>query len=203
MIKPAGKSPHNTCTYWWQKSNTQLTDNVLCLPGNSKPLTFDEVYNQSSPTNCTVYCGGITSGLSEELLQKTFAHFGSIQEIRIFKDKGYAFIRYYISLPLESLNLRYASKNTKEVSPVFISSIHLNTAEQIHRSTSTTAHALNKTFAIDFGFKLSKADAAHLQFESLTFLCIGNSKCGRGCCWHFSPSSISSKSTAISLFLHI
>lgn len=29
-----------------------------------------------------------------ELLQKTFAHFGSIQEIRIFKDKGYAFIRF-------------------------------------------------------------------------------------------------------------
>merc|ERR1719412_2250798 len=61
---------------------------------NAKPLTFDEVYNQSSPTNCTVYCGGITNGLSEELLQKTFAHFGSIQEIRIFKDKGYAFVRF-------------------------------------------------------------------------------------------------------------
>jgi len=61
---------------------------------NAKPLTFDEVYNQSSPTNCTVYCGGITNGLSEDLLQKTFAHFGSIQEIRIFKDKGYAFVRF-------------------------------------------------------------------------------------------------------------
>ncbi|GFY49636.1 nucleolysin TIA-1 isoform p40 [Trichonephila inaurata madagascariensis] len=33
---------------------------------NAKPLTFDEVYNQSSPTNCTVYCGGITQGLSGE-----------------------------------------------------------------------------------------------------------------------------------------
>lgn len=61
---------------------------------NSKPLSFDEVYNQSSPTNCTVYCGGIANGLSEELLQKTFAHFGAIQEIRIFKDKGYAFVRF-------------------------------------------------------------------------------------------------------------
>lgn len=61
---------------------------------NAKPLTFDEVYNQSSPTNCTVYCGGITNGLSEELLQKTFSSFGCIQEIRIFKDKGYAFIRF-------------------------------------------------------------------------------------------------------------
>ncbi|XP_021962326.1 nucleolysin TIA-1 isoform X2 [Folsomia candida] len=62
--------------------------------GNSKQLTFDEVYNQSSPTNCTVYCGGITNGLSEELMQKTFAPFGQIQEIRVFKDKGYAFIRF-------------------------------------------------------------------------------------------------------------
>merc|ERR1719284_658128 len=61
---------------------------------NSKPLTFDEVYNQSSPTNCTVYCGGITNGLTEELLQKTFTSFGAIQEIRIFKDKGYAFVRF-------------------------------------------------------------------------------------------------------------
>ncbi|CAH1965048.1 unnamed protein product [Acanthoscelides obtectus] len=62
--------------------------------GNGKPLTFDEVYNQSSPTNCTVYCGGISNGLTEELMQKTFAPFGTIQEIRVFKDKGYAFVRF-------------------------------------------------------------------------------------------------------------
>ncbi len=67
---------------------------LVFISANAKPLTFDEVYNQSSPTNCTVYCGGIANGLSEELLQKTFSHFGSIQEIRLFKDKGYAFIRY-------------------------------------------------------------------------------------------------------------
>ena len=66
---------------------------LISIAANAKPLTFDEVYNQSSPTNCTVYCGGITNGLSEDLLQKTFANFGNIQEIRIFKDKGYAFVR--------------------------------------------------------------------------------------------------------------
>jgi nucleolysin TIA-1/TIAR len=64
------------------------------IDGISKPLTFDEVYNQSSPTNCTVYCGGISNGLTEELMHKTFASFGPIQEIRVFKDKGYAFIRF-------------------------------------------------------------------------------------------------------------
>lgn len=61
---------------------------------NAKPLTFDEVYNQSSPTNCTVYCGGLTNGLTEDLMQKTFAPFGTIQEIRVFKEKGYAFVRF-------------------------------------------------------------------------------------------------------------
>jgi nucleolysin TIA-1/TIAR len=65
---------------------------IVCA-GNTKPLTFDEVYNQSSPTNCTVYCGGLTNGLTEELMQKTFSPFGNIQEIRVFKDKGYAFVR--------------------------------------------------------------------------------------------------------------
>jgi nucleolysin TIA-1/TIAR len=65
---------------------------------NTKPLTFDEVYNQSSPTNCTVYIGGVGGSLSgelnEDILQKKFSPFGTIQEIRVFKDKGYAFVRF-------------------------------------------------------------------------------------------------------------
>ncbi|KAG8318563.1 Nucleolysin TIAR [Homalodisca vitripennis] len=79
----------------------KTTNSATCPPPsppytsslNSKPLTFDEVYNQSSPTNCTVYCGGLTNGLTEDLMQKTFSPFGTIQEIRVFKDKGYAFVR--------------------------------------------------------------------------------------------------------------
>lgn len=74
-----------------------LSPHALPTAVNSKPLTFDEVYNQSSPTNCTVYCGGVNGALSgaltEEILQKTFSPFGTIQEIRVFKDKGYAFVR--------------------------------------------------------------------------------------------------------------
>jgi nucleolysin TIA-1/TIAR len=31
---------------------------------NTKPLVYEEVFNQSSPTNCTVYCGGVTNGLT-------------------------------------------------------------------------------------------------------------------------------------------
>lgn len=37
---------------------------VCPLAGNTKHLSYEEVLNQSSPSNCTVYCGGVTSGLS-------------------------------------------------------------------------------------------------------------------------------------------
>ncbi|XP_077499887.1 TIA1 cytotoxic granule associated RNA binding protein Rox8 isoform X1 [Amblyomma americanum] len=77
-----------------RKPPANRTQAEVDVTTSTKPLTFDEVYNQSSPTNCTVYCGGITQGLSEELMQKTFSSYGAIQEIRVFKDKGYAFIRF-------------------------------------------------------------------------------------------------------------
>ncbi|XP_008333656.1 nucleolysin TIA-1-like isoform X3 [Cynoglossus semilaevis] len=61
---------------------------------NSKPLSFDEVVNQSSPSNCTVYCGGVSAGLTEQLMRQTFSAFGLIMEIRVFPDKGYSFVRF-------------------------------------------------------------------------------------------------------------
>uniref|UniRef100_I3JVP6 Nucleolysin TIAR n=1 Tax=Oreochromis niloticus TaxID=8128 RepID=I3JVP6_ORENI len=60
----------------------------------SKQLRFDDVVNQSSPQNCTVYCGGIQSGLSEHLMRQTFSPFGQIMEVRVFPEKGYSFIRF-------------------------------------------------------------------------------------------------------------
>lgn len=36
------------------------------LATNTKQLSFDEVVSQSSPSNCTVYCGGVTTGLTGE-----------------------------------------------------------------------------------------------------------------------------------------
>uniref|UniRef100_UPI00358E6C9B nucleolysin TIAR-like isoform X2 n=1 Tax=Myxine glutinosa TaxID=7769 RepID=UPI00358E6C9B len=63
-------------------------------PENTKTLSYEEVLNQSSPTNSTVYCGGITHGLTEQLMRSAFSSFGQILEIRIFPDKGYAFIRF-------------------------------------------------------------------------------------------------------------
>ena len=72
------------------RSNTLDISTSSSQPISSSPkqLSFEEVYNQSSPTNCTVYCGGLMQGLTDELIQKTFYPFGPIQEIRVFKDKG-------------------------------------------------------------------------------------------------------------------
>jgi len=58
-----------------------------------KALNYDEVFRQSSPTNTTVYVGGTTSA-DEHIIRDAFKLYGKIQEIRYFKDKGYAFCRY-------------------------------------------------------------------------------------------------------------
>ena len=39
-----------------------------------KPMSYEEVYNQSSPTNCTVYCGGIPTALSGWCLFNLLVH---------------------------------------------------------------------------------------------------------------------------------
>jgi len=67
-------------------------------PVPSKPapkLDYDDVFKQSSETNTTVYCGNLPNeALTEELLRGAFSPFGSILEIRVFKEKGYGFIRF-------------------------------------------------------------------------------------------------------------
>ncbi|CAH8521415.1 unnamed protein product [Schistosoma turkestanicum] len=59
-----------------------------------RPLNYLEVFNASSAANTTIYVGGITNELTEKLLQDSFKQFGEIKEIRIFKDKGFSFIRF-------------------------------------------------------------------------------------------------------------
>ncbi|PAA74732.1 hypothetical protein BOX15_Mlig005244g2 [Macrostomum lignano] len=63
-------------------------------PADQKPLNYDEVAQAASNSNCTVYVGGITRGLCEELLREAFKDFGEILEVRVFKEKGYAFVRF-------------------------------------------------------------------------------------------------------------
>lgn len=59
-----------------------------------KQLRYEDVYSQSSETNSTVYCGGIMSGLTDEIVKEAFSRYGPVQEVRVFKEKGYAFIRF-------------------------------------------------------------------------------------------------------------
>jgi len=42
--------------------------NYIFLTASVKQMSYDEVYNQSSATNCTVYCGGITNGLTGNVI---------------------------------------------------------------------------------------------------------------------------------------
>ncbi|XP_053635166.1 nucleolysin TIAR isoform X4 [Cherax quadricarinatus] len=67
-------------------------------PSENKPeqkkLNYEEVYNQTTPTNTTVFCGGLKQDISEEMLHKSFQPHGQIEKIKIFKEKGYAFIKY-------------------------------------------------------------------------------------------------------------
>lgn len=57
-------------------------------------VKFDYVYDQSSPTNSTVYFGGVVEGLDETLVDLVFSRFGYIVEIKVFQDKGYALVKF-------------------------------------------------------------------------------------------------------------
>jgi len=61
----------------------------------SKSTDYEEIYNKTSPTNTTVYCGGFPANvLTDDMIYKHFGPFGQIHDIRVFKDKGYAFIKF-------------------------------------------------------------------------------------------------------------
>ena len=66
---------------------------IFSHSGLVKPLDYDEMFRQASPNNCTVYCGGVTD-CDENTLRRSFSTFGRILEIRFFRDKGYAFVRF-------------------------------------------------------------------------------------------------------------
>ncbi|XP_076063838.1 cytotoxic granule-associated RNA binding protein tiar-1-like isoform X2 [Oratosquilla oratoria] len=77
----------------WATRKPANTPNDNMKP-EPKKLSYEEVYNQTTPTNTTVFCGGLKQDITEDMLQKTFQPHGEIEKIKIFKDKGYAFIKY-------------------------------------------------------------------------------------------------------------
>ena len=67
---------------------------------NFRPaLNCEEVFQRSSPTNCTVYCGGLSNTDDENVIRRAFSSFGRIVDVRVVlgdqnRGKGYAFVKY-------------------------------------------------------------------------------------------------------------
>uniref|UniRef100_A0A182TIU1 RRM domain-containing protein n=1 Tax=Anopheles melas TaxID=34690 RepID=A0A182TIU1_9DIPT len=81
-------------TNWSTRKPPAPRENSKGIKSGKTP-GFEEIYNNTSPTNTTVYCGGFPpNAITDELIQKHFAQFGHINDTRVFKDKGYAFIRF-------------------------------------------------------------------------------------------------------------
>jgi len=59
----------------------------------TKELDYDEVFNSTGPNNCTVYCGGVQADLTDDMMRDQFGQFGTVKDVRVFKEKGYAFIK--------------------------------------------------------------------------------------------------------------
>ncbi|KHN79833.1 Nucleolysin TIAR [Toxocara canis] len=59
-----------------------------------KEQSFEEVFNATRADNTSVYVGNVHSSTTEDDLREAFASIGTISEVRIFKQQGYAFVRY-------------------------------------------------------------------------------------------------------------
>ncbi|XP_034117704.1 cytotoxic granule associated RNA binding protein TIA1 isoform X5 [Drosophila sulfurigaster albostrigata] len=157
---------------------------------NIKPLTFDEVYNQSSPSNCTVYVGGVNSALtalSEEVLQKTFAPYGAIQEIRVFKDKGYAFVRFSTK---EAATHAIVGVHNTEINAQPVKCSWGKESGDPNNSQTMASQALNSAAAAAAGFPygVSAAAAAAAAY--------GQQLAATGCWYSPTPTYPASSATA-------
>ena len=60
---------------------------IICIECRHPPLSYEEVFQKSSPTNCTVYCGGLSNTDDENAIRRAFSSFGRIVDVRFFRDK--------------------------------------------------------------------------------------------------------------------
>lgn len=83
-------------TNWATRKVQPGGEQTLGQPGQGKyahKLDYNEVWNRSSDTNTTVYCGGINN-LTDDLVRNTFGMYGQITGIHPFPDRGYSFVRF-------------------------------------------------------------------------------------------------------------
>ncbi|XP_054728477.1 cytotoxic granule associated RNA binding protein TIA1-like [Anastrepha obliqua] len=157
---------------------------------NIKPLTFDEVYIQSSPSNCTVYVGGVNSALtalSEEILQKTFSPYGSIQEIRVFKDKGYAFVRFSTK---EAATHAIVGVHNTEINAQPVKCSWGKESGDPNNAQTIASQALNPAAAAAAGFPYSVGAAAAAAAA------YGQQLAATGCWYSPTPTYSASSTTA-------
>lgn len=62
--------------------------------GTRRELNYDDVFNQTTPDNTSVYIGNVAQGACEEDIRQAFGGFGPITEIRVFKAQGYSFVKF-------------------------------------------------------------------------------------------------------------
>lgn len=81
-------------TNWSTRKPPAPRENTKGIKSGKTP-GFEEIYNNTGPTNTTVYCGGFPpNAISDNLIKTHFGQFGQIHDVRVFKDKGYAFIKF-------------------------------------------------------------------------------------------------------------
>uniref|UniRef100_A0A8R1DR20 RRM domain-containing protein n=2 Tax=Caenorhabditis japonica TaxID=281687 RepID=A0A8R1DR20_CAEJA len=61
---------------------------------NRDKLTFEQVFNSTKADNTSVYVGNISQQTTDTDLRESFASYGDIAEVRVFKTQKYAFVRF-------------------------------------------------------------------------------------------------------------
>ncbi|XP_070712423.1 nucleolysin TIAR-like, partial [Pempheris klunzingeri] len=56
-------------------------------------LNYNDVYQQSSSSNTTLYAGNLPEGMTEQFLISFFEPYGAVIETKIFPDKHFAFVK--------------------------------------------------------------------------------------------------------------
>jgi nucleolysin TIA-1/TIAR len=63
-------------------------------PSQSKSSDYESILYQTPSTNTTIYVGNIAPDTTEVMVRDVFEEFGTIEDVRIQGDKGYAFVKF-------------------------------------------------------------------------------------------------------------
>jgi len=79
----------------WANQKISSGNIVSPVPGSlNSGLNYEAITAQATQQNTTVYVGNLSPEVSEDLLISIFQIYGPIEEVRIQKDKGFAFVKF-------------------------------------------------------------------------------------------------------------